>query len=207
MGQEEVAFAHQAQPKRDGIATVQQRLPWHRHGKAFAVALGGAVLLGLLAFGLNHEAGRTRTTPLPAASDQPPHSAFTRAEEAYIQALWPVHAEVETVTARISLGVILYKTEDVDRANLKNRIDTALATYRNAEARINALQPPPSLRARHDTYLAAVRQFEASAIEASKMFDDGNEDHLLASYRLRQAGTDRIREIGGRFWRDEFPPN
>jgi hypothetical protein len=39
------------------------------------------------------------------------------------------------------------------------------------------------------------------------MFDDGNDEHLLAAYPLSQEGSDKIRAVGGQFWRDEFPPN
>jgi hypothetical protein len=39
------------------------------------------------------------------------------------------------------------------------------------------------------------------------MFDDGREEHLIAAYPLGLEGTNKIREIGGRFWPEEFPPN
>ena len=107
----------------------------------------------------------------------------------------------------MSLGKIFYKIDDLPKADLKARVDAALATYRRAEARIGALQPPPSLRRAHDDYLAAVVLFEKSALEVEKMFDDGNDEHLLAAYPLSQEGSDKIREIGVRFWQDEFPPN
>jgi hypothetical protein len=40
-----------------------------------------------------------------------------------------------------------------------------------------------------------------------KMFSDGREDHLLAAHPQGQAGADKIREIGGKFWPSEFAPN
>jgi hypothetical protein len=209
MGQTQTTLSTPIQTRRDSAAaTLRHRPPWNRFGKIASAAAIAAMLVAIAAYGLRQEAIRAPVNAPPqTATAQPPHPAFSRAEESYIQALWPVHAEVETVTARLSLGVILYKEDDLDRADLKNRVAIALAAYSNAEARITALQPPPSLQAQHDAYLAAVRQFKASALEAGRMFEDANEDHLLASYALRQAGADRIREIGGRFWRDEFPPN
>jgi hypothetical protein len=107
----------------------------------------------------------------------------------------------------MSLGKIFYKINDMGKADLKTRVDDALATYRRAETRIAALQPPPSLAQSHDEYLAAVRLFQQSALEVLKMFDDGNDDHLLAAYPLSQEGSNKIREVGVRFWQDEFPPN
>jgi len=88
----------------------------------------------------------------------------------------------------MSLGKIFYKIDDLPKADLKARVDAALATYRRAEVRISALQPPSSLAHAHDEYLAAVRLFEQSAIEVLKMFDDGNDEHLLAAYPLSQEG-------------------
>jgi hypothetical protein len=108
---------------------------------------------------------------------------------------------------RASLGQILYKTDDITRDELKARMEQALVTYRGAETRMLALQPPESLRSDHEQYLAAVRLFRESAVEANQMFTDGREDHLLAAYPKSQEGSDKIREVGGKFWPNEFPPN
>ena len=107
----------------------------------------------------------------------------------------------------MSLGQIFYKINDMGRAELKTRVDDALATYRRAEAQLRTLQPPPSLKPAHDDYLAAVRLFQKSTLEVRKMFEDGNDDHLLAAYPLSREGSDKIRAVGAQFWRDEFPPN
>jgi hypothetical protein len=107
----------------------------------------------------------------------------------------------------LSLGKISYKTGELGKADLRAKVDAALATYRRADERIQALQPPPSLAAANDEYLAAVRLFQQSAIEVLKMFDDGTDEHLLAAYPLTQEGTDKIREVGVKFWPDEFPPH
>jgi len=161
-------------------------------------------LLGVVVFGVSREATTTSRPPSPAT---PPKPAFTRAEEAYIQALWPIHGDVERSAVRMSLGKIFYKTNELGKADLKTRADAALATYRRAETRISALQPPPSLAREHEDYLAAVRLFEQSAVEVLKMFDDGNDEHLLAAYPMSQEGSNKIREIGVKFWEDEFPPH
>jgi len=143
-------------------------------------------------------------TRVAAPQPRPP---FTRAEEAYIRALWPIHGDVERSTVRMSLGQIFYKTNDLGRKDLKARVDEALLTYRSAETRLRALQPPPSLQSAHADYLGAVRLFQRSALEVLKMFDDGGEEHLRAAYPLSQEGSDKIREVGAKFWPDEFPPN
>jgi len=183
--------------------------PWLLGVRGAALAATVLAFLAVVAFGVTREATTTGRTPSPTLSHPAatPKPAWTRAEEAYVQALWPIHGEVERSTVRMSLGKIFYKIDDLPKADLKARVDAALATYRRAEARIGALQPPPSLRRAHDDYLAAVVLFEKSALEVEKMFDDGNDEHLLAAYPLSQEGSDKIREIGVRFWQDEFPPN
>ena len=58
------------------------------------------------------------------------------------------------------------------------------------------MQPPPSLVREQDNYLAAVGLFKQSATEALKMFEDGNDEHLLAAYPLGHEGGTRIRAVG-----------
>jgi hypothetical protein len=211
MGRKGAASPEGLRATGDGLAgkmVPHARWPLGVKGSVLAVTL--LALLGIVTIGVIREATTTHPVPTPAVSrpvSTPQKPAFTRAEEAYIQALWPIHGEVERSTVRMSLGQIFYKINEMGKADLKKRVDDALTTYRRAEARIGALQPPPSLQRAHDDYLAAVGLFQKSALEVLKMFDDGNDDHLLAAYPLSQEGSDKIREIGFRFWQDEFPPN
>ena len=164
-------------------------------------------ILGLFAFSIDRGAPGTSppTTVQPAA--QPPRPALTAAEEQYIRELWPIHGDVERSTMRMALGQIFYKTQDLGRAELGTRVEQSLASYRAAETRLRALEPPASLRSDHEQYLAAVRLFEESAVELQKMFKDGQDDHMLVAYPKSQEGSDKIREVGGKFWPHEFPPH
>jgi len=148
-----------------------------------------------------------RSPERAAAAAKPARPALSAEEERYIRALWPIHGDVERSTMRMSLGQIFYSTKDIAAPELKARVEHALAVYKTAQARIQTLAPPVSLRAQHDEYLAAVRLFEESALEVMKMFSDGREDHLLAAHPKGQAGADKIREIGGKFWPNEFAPH
>lgn len=122
-----------------------------------------------------------------------------------MRALWPIHGEVERVAVRMSLGQIFFLTRDIGEADLKGRIDQAMAIFRQAEKSLRALQPPPSFKKKHADYLAAVRLFQESGTEALAMFKDGNEEHLRVAYPPFQTATDKIRDVGGDFWPDEFP--
>ena len=185
-------------------------LRWLPHAKLGVVAAAVLALLAIVAYAVVREAttsARGVTPPQVLPVSKPPRPAFTPAEEAYIRALWPIHGDVERSTVRLSLGQIFYKINDMDRTSLKARADEALATYQRSEARIRALEPPASVRHEHEEYLAAVDLFRRSAIEVLKMFADGRDDHLNAAYPMGQQASDKIREVGGKFWPHEFPPN
>jgi hypothetical protein len=211
MGRKGAAFLQGLRGTEDGpsVKTLfRPRWPLGIRGTALAATV--VALLGIIAFAATREAtttGRAPSSALSRPAATPPRAAFTRAEEAYIQALWPIHGDVERSAVRVSLGKIFYKNNDLGKTDLKARVDNALATYRRAEARISALEPPPSLTREHDEYLAAIRLFEQSALEVLKMFDDGNDEHLLAAYPMSREGSDKIREVGAKFWEDEFPPH
>jgi hypothetical protein len=209
MAQKKEASFEASRAGNDLRVRVSSHLRWPPDLKTAGLGAVVLALLGIVAFGVMREAATTGREPAglsrPAAA--PPRPAWTRAEEAYIQALWPIHGEVERSTERLSLGKIFYKTGELTKSDLKTRVDSALATYRPAEERLQALQPPPSLTASHQEYLAAVRLFQQSAIELSKMFDDGDDGHLLAAHPPSKEGTDKIREVGVKFWQDEFPPH
>ena len=169
-----------------------------------------AFAIGALVFFKPGNPGASRddsATAVTASPAKPARPALSADEERYIRALWPIHGDVERSTMRLSLGQIFYTNKDLAAPELKARVEQALGVYKNAQARIQALQPPDSLRAQHDEYLSAVRLFEQSAQEVMKMFSDGREDHLLAAYPKGQAGADKIREIGGKFWPNEFAPH
>ena len=164
-------------------------------------------LVGILSFAVSREVTSTSRPVSTQLSPRPLRAALSAAEEAYMGLLWPIHGDVERSAMRMSLGQILYKTGDLSRSELRTRMEQALATYRVAETRILALEPPTSLRSEHEQYLAAVRLFQESAVEAIKMFKDGREEHLLAAYPKSQEGSDNIMRVGGKFWPNEFPPN
>jgi hypothetical protein len=197
-----------------GSAAVGARAPagWPRlDGKQTAIAVLVVLLLAVVVFAVTREITRTAArpaTPVAATSPtRPPRPAFTAAEEAYIRALWPIHGDVERSTARMVLGQIFYKINDMDRNTLKGRVTDALATYQRSEGRLRELQPPATVERDHEEYLAAIRLFQQSAVEVLKMFDDGRDDHLVTAYPLGQKATDKIREVGTKFWPHEFPPH
>jgi hypothetical protein len=173
---------------------------------AVATGLVVASVAWLAPFSLNREAG-IGVAPTKASRTTEPRPALTAAEEKYIRELWPIHGDVERSTLRMSLGQIFYTTRDLSRAELGTRVREADATYKAAEARLHALEPPASLRTEHVAYVSAVALFRESAAELLKMFSDGRDEHMLAAYPKSQAASNTIREVGGKFWPHEFPPH
>ena len=188
---------------------MRRHLRWPLGLKGSLIAVATLALLGVLSFTALREATTTVRAPGAAVSRPAalPKPAWTRAEEAYIQALWPIHGEVERNAVRLSLGRIFYKANEIGKPELKARLEPTLTAFRQAEERMQALQPPPSLARAHEEYLAAVRLFQQSVLETRKMFEDGDDGHLLAAYPASREGSDKIREIGVKFWEDEFPPH
>jgi hypothetical protein len=165
-----------------------------------------ALLVALFAPDREAPPGQAVTTTHRQAAE-PRRPALTAAEEQYIRALWPIHGEVERSALRLTLGQIFYTTKDLSRAELGTRVKEALATYESAEARLRALEPPGSLRADHMVYVSAVKLFRESAGELLKMSTDGRDEHMHAAYPKSQEASDKIREVGGKFWPHEFPPH
>jgi hypothetical protein len=192
-----------------GRAAMRSHLKWPLGLKGSLLAATTLALLGVLSFTAMREATTTVRAPGAAVSRPaaPPKPAWTRAEESYIQALWPIHGEVERNAVRLSLGRIFYKANEIGKPEFKARLESTLTAFQQAEERMQALQPPQSLARAHEEYLAAVRLFQQSVLETTKMFDDGDDGHLLAAYPASREGSDKIREIGVKFWEDEFPPH
>ena len=169
----------------------------------------GAVVVGaacVVALAINREPS-VGAAPTSAKHAEPRRPALTAAEEKYIGDLWPIHGDVQRSTLRVTLGQIFYTTKDLSGVELGTRVKEALATYEAAEARIRALEPPSSLRDDHRVYLSAVKLFRESAGELLKMSKDGSDEHMRAAYPKSQEASDKIREVGGKFWPHEFPPH
>jgi hypothetical protein len=196
------------------LASRRPELERHATGRlgrpVLKLAMLSIVLVGLgavIGFSISREttssAATTGAQPLRVSS----RPALSPDEQAYVDALWPIHTELEVAAERVALGTIFYKSEDLDRTELKARLEEALSSYRSADEKLRALRPPVSMQKSQEGYLAAVVLFRDSAAEMLKMFDDGSDEHLQTAYPRYLDGTNKIRDLGGAFWPDEFPPN
>ncbi len=179
------------------------------------LALFGAVtvvLLGVVLLAITREMSAPDARPAAAASANrmnvlAPRPAMAPDEQRYVESLWPIHTQVERSAVRLALGAAFYQLKDIDRVELKSRLDEARGVWQSADERISALAPPPSLEPSHNRYLAGVRLFQVSASEMLKMYDDGDDEHVVDGFPLSQQGSDRIREVGSQLFPDQYPPN
>ena len=167
-----------------------------------------AALLGLVGFAVSREAVPSTQDAATARPALPtPRPARAAGEQSYVEALWPIHTSVERAAVRVALGASFYRLQDLSRAELRTRLQDALAAYRTADQRLRGLRPPASLQARHQAYLDALHLFEESTVEMLRMYDDGSDEHLTKGFPLSVEGSDKIRDVGEEFWPDEYPPN
>src|SRR5229473_6888608 len=101
------------------------------------IAILGVVLVGLgtiIGFSISRETAsptvaQSAAQPLRVAS----RPALSPDEQAYVEALWPIHTQLEVAAERVALGTIFYTTNDIDRAGLRARLDDAVSSYRMAD--------------------------------------------------------------------------
>jgi hypothetical protein len=171
----------------------------------------GLALAAVVLFAVAREVGGPEAPTAAVSTTRPtllaPRPALGPDEQRYIETLWPIHNQVERATVRVALGAAFYRLKDIDRVEFKSRLDQARGVYRGAEDQIKALVPPAALRPSHEGYLEGLHLFDASASEMLRMYDDGNEEHLVIGFPLSQQGSDRIREVGSMLFPDQYPPN
>ncbi len=167
-------------------------------------------LLGILTFAVVREATPPSragiSVPSPPAGT-PPRPPLTAAEEAYAHALWPIHTDVKLSAIRMSFAAINYKLREIERAELRGRVEGALEVHRGAAERMHALRPPASLERVHAEYLEALRLYERSAAEMIKVVADGRDEHLVAAYPLMNEAGGKLLNVGTVLWPGEYVPN
>ncbi len=181
-----------------------------RAGIGAKVVLFGVVglsLLALVAVAAVRESAPTGAPTAPRPVVATPRPALSAAEEAYAQALWPIHNEVKAGALKMTMSGIQYKTQRLDVGGVRAQALTSLAVYRAAEAQIRALQPPASLLSAHEGYLRAVLLYQQSASEMARLADDHQDRHLLDAFPMSQEAGRTLRSVGALLWPGEYVPS
>ena len=179
--------------------------------KGFGV---GAVVAGLIAL-VAVAAVRETAKPKEAAvqvnstygSGPAPRPALTAAEEAYAQALWPIHSLVKQNAVKMTFAGLAYKMGDIKRAGVKERVGPLTPVFDAALAQVNKLQPPASMRELHQDYTGAIEMYRSSSVMMIKVADDGRDEHLIEAHEMSDKAAGLTLKVGEALWPGEYKPN
>jgi hypothetical protein len=182
------------------------------------VAVGFALLaLGaVVAVAVVREARQPQPAPSAAAAftaglalDQ--HETHARAltaeEESYAAALWAIHDDVKLSAIRMTFAGLKYKTEHHDARKLKASVEPLARSFKLAEQRARAIQPPPSLADTHNSYVAALDQYAAATQEMLRVVGDGRDEHLMAAQKKSEKASETLLKVSDVLWPGEYKPN
>jgi hypothetical protein len=147
----------------------------------------------------------SRSAPSLAGVAEPP--ALTAEEEVYAYSLWTVHSAAKAWAIDLDFAGILYKTETRDAGKLGAKMQALSAQFAAAESRARAIDVPPSMRAVHEKYLAAIQLYENAAAEMLQTAQDGDDRRLLDAQGMSQHAAEEMLRVGDVLWPGEYKPN
>jgi hypothetical protein len=184
--------------------------------RALAFGALALALMAVLGYAISTDRHRESgpSTSVSAAASQSPflpgvamRPALTAEEETYIAALWKVHEIVKTNAARMSFAGLYYKTGDIDRSEVKNRVAPLTPLYQKASEQARRIGVPDSMRSTHEQYLAALALYEQASIEMTRVADDGKDEHLLSAQAKSEKASTVLLKVGEQLWPGEYKPN
>jgi len=133
--------------------------------------------------------------------------ALTAAEEAYAQALWPIHSLVKQNAVKMTFAGLAYKMGDIKRRAVKERVAPLTPTFDSALAQVSKLQPPTSMRELHQSYTDAIKLYRNSSVTMIKVAGDGRDQHLIAAHEMSDKAAGLTLKVGDALWPGEYKPN
>ena len=133
--------------------------------------------------------------------------ALTAAEEAYAQALWPIHSMVKQSAVKMTFAGLAYKMGDIKRTGVKDRVAPLRPIFEAALVKANTLQPPASMRELHQDYTGAIELYRNSSVTMMKVADDGRDQHLIEAHEMSDKAAGLTLKVGEALWPGEYKPN
>ena len=149
-------------------------------------------------------------TLLPVAGPKlgPEQKALSAAEEAYAEALWPIHSEVVEVSAvDMSFAGVAYITKDQDARRLEQKAVELRDRFRTAADQARAIGVPASMQQVQSQYLEAIGLYETASTEMMKVAADGQVQHLFDAQAMSQRAAEDLLIVGDVLWPGEYKPN
>jgi hypothetical protein len=178
--------------------------------KGFGVGAVVAGLIALVAVAAVRETAKPKVEAVEVNSaygGQTQRPALTAAEEAYAQALWPIHSLVKQNAVKMTFAGLAYKMGDIKRAGVKERVAPLTPLFDTALAQVNKLQPPASMRELHQDYTGAIELYRSSSVTMIKVADDGRDQHLIEAHEMSDKAAGLTLKVGDALWPGEYKPN
>jgi hypothetical protein len=177
--------------------------------------LSGAViaLMAIVGTALQREiapAPLTRSTMAAVDSNtpEPAPAALTAEEEAYAEALWPLHQEVvEASAGRLTSAGLAFAIDDHDAQRLAAKLTPLREAFRSTREKVAAISAPPSLQTVRDRYLELLSLYEQSATEMLEVARDGDDGHLIDAQHKSERAAEYLVKVGDVLWPGEHKPN
>jgi hypothetical protein len=177
--------------------------------------LCGAVvaLLAIVAVSLQREtaSGFARGAAVTTVASEPSVAApapFTADEEAFSEALWPLHQEVvEPAAGRLTAAGLAFALDDHDARRLGAQLTPLRQLFHDTRDKVAAIAVPSSLQWARDRYVELLNLYEQSATEMLEVTRDGDEGHLIDAQHKSQRAAEELVEVGDSLWPAEHKPN
>jgi hypothetical protein len=133
---------------------------------------------------------------------------LTAEEEAFTEALWPLHQEVvEASTGRLTFAGLAFVVDDHDADRLAAKLTPLREIFHDSQAKVAAIPAPSSLQQVRDRYVGLLSLYEQSATEMLKVARDGDKGHLIDAQRISERAAEELVKLGDILWPGEHKPN
>lgn len=173
----------------------------------------GAVvaLLAIIVVSLQHETASGTGLGQMSVGQEPPGPKLpplTAEEEAFAEALWPLHQEVvEASAGRLTSAGMTFAVDDHDAKRLVAKLTPLRQIFHDTQQKVAAIPAPSSMQPVRERYVALLVLYEQSATEMMEVARDGDEGHLInAQSKSEQAAQELVR-VGDILWPGEHKPN
>ena len=142
--------------------------------------------------------------PMGESHDRAPLGAD---DERYAHGLWKIHSAVRTEAVRMSFTGLAYKTGEIRKEAVRERIAPLVKIFESAAHDVRAIETPASMEATRAIYLDALALYREAAAEMVKVAADGSDEHLIKAQEMSASASTRLLEVSEKLWPGEYKPN
>jgi hypothetical protein len=166
----------------DGLRLRSRRV---RSGRSRRLSLWVAIVV----MGAVGAAGFARVQMRTPAEPVTVVDAATPDQQRYATEMRPIQTEIQRGISDTGLAVATYQSGGMDKAELQRRLASVLASYGDATAQLDAVDPPLPMRSSVQAYRDLLGTLSQSGAQLSKAYDDGDEGRVSAALALSLQAT------------------